>query len=526
MPVLRYETDNQGLPAYRAEPNRDWVEHAKLCMLWSAAFPRADAVTGRVVTTDNTTKVASPSGPAIDCSTGQTNLAWASWDACVTSDGAGGGDFTFLLLANPVASGSGAIEHGLVQKNDAGGAPHSQANIMFHCGTNFVYSNGAASFLTYNSTAVGATATGAIDGLWHLWVGVRSGTIHRLYKDGVLVASNSSTIRNILLSGSPRYVEVGSRGNGTTEAYRDHAALAAMFNSALSPEQIGSLALNPAQLFEPEPIEFYWAAGGQTISIGQATETELAQAIAWSPQNRLLVQATETDLAQAISALKLKELAQSTETDAAQAITPVKTLAIGQVTETDLAQAIASAKVKALGQVTETDLAQAITRSGQIVALAQVSETDAAQAISARKTKELGQASETDLAQTITEPGAQIVALEQASETDAAQSITSGKRALLGQVIEADVAQLVTILKRKAVGQALETDIANAVTWSLRRLVGQASETDSAGDATRLTDEIPAVTLLRIQHESRRLTIPDALRRLKVAAARRRLYIQ
>src|SRR3990167_3382588 len=104
------------------------------------------------------------------------------------------------------------------------------------------------------------------------------------------------------------------------------------------------------------PIAGTAVAAGQIITVSQATETDLAQAITVNPQRRLIGQVTETDLAQAITARKTKALGQVTETDLAQAITvnPIRRL-LGQVTETDLAQALSTAQIIAIGQVTETD---------------------------------------------------------------------------------------------------------------------------------------------------------------------------
>jgi len=271
---------------------------------------------------------------------------------------------------------------------------------------------------------------------------------------------------------------------------------------------------------------FTIATAGQTVAVGQAVETELAQPIAWAPKHRLVAQATETDLAQAVARRKTKAVAQATETDVAQALTSRKTKALGQVSETDLAQAIAwapkrrlivqaietdlaqavtSRKTKAVVQATETDLAQGLTSSktkaiaqstetglAQAVArvksktLGQPSETDTAQAIASRKTKALGQASETDLAQAITEGGATTVSVEQALETDLAQAITwAPKIRAIGQVSETDFAQAVAHLKTRSVDLALEIDLAQGIARTKLKALGQVSETDLAQALTR-----------------------------------------
>lgn len=41
--------------------------------------------------------------------------------------------------------------------------------------------------------------------------------------------------------------------------------------------------------------------GAQTVAVGQATETDTAQAISWAPKRRLVGQVSETDLAQGMT---------------------------------------------------------------------------------------------------------------------------------------------------------------------------------------------------------------------------------
>ncbi|HXF44873.1 MAG TPA: hypothetical protein VNK91_02025 [Burkholderiaceae bacterium] len=105
-------------------------------------------------------------------------------------------------------------------------------------------------------------------------------------------------------------------------------------------------------------------AAGQTILIGQVTETDLAQPLV-RRKTRAIGQVVETDIAQALTARKTRVLGQVTETDIAQALTRRKALTLGQVVETDLAQPVRWApKNRLIGQVIEIDLAQPITVGG------------------------------------------------------------------------------------------------------------------------------------------------------------------
>lgn len=62
------------------------------------------------------------------------------------------------------------------------------------------------------------------------------------------------------------------------------------------------------------------APAAQTVAVGQATETDTANAITWSPKHRMVGQALETDLA--VGLVKRVAVAQATETEQALTITP------------------------------------------------------------------------------------------------------------------------------------------------------------------------------------------------------------
>src|SRR3989304_1142228 len=70
-----------------------------------------------------------------------------------------------------------------------------------------------------------------------------------------------------------------------------------------------------------------------------------------------------------------------------------QTIVVGQVTETDLAQTITRLKQKAIGQISEADLSQVITRR-KIYALGQIAEIDLSQAVGSRKANAVCQVAE------------------------------------------------------------------------------------------------------------------------------------
>lgn len=282
---------------------------------------------------------------------------------------------------------------------------------------------------------------------------------------------------------------IAIEGNQTDWRLDDFGGGDVVLTGSFSPAS-NSVLLPRYQEFRRFGEDEWWfaqAAAGQTIAIGQALETDTAQAITVNPQRRLIGQVVETDTAQAIDVEPLRRLVgQTSETDSSQAVSAKKTAAIGQVSETDTAQAVSvNPQRRLVGQVTETDVVQALSarKSG---AVAQVSETDVAQVVSVNPQRRLvGQASESDLAQPIT-AGAHIVAVGQALETDSAQAISALKRLAVGQATEADTAQAFAELKAKAIAQATETDTSQPFTIVRLRELVQALEADQAQGISHL----------------------------------------
>jgi len=224
----------------------------------------------------------------------------------------------------------------------------------------------------------------------------------------------------------------------------------------------------PATLWTPK----WWpavivAAAGQTVAVGQVTETDAAQAVTWAPKHRLVAQIAEADLSQPVARLKTAAVAQVTESDLAQVVASLKARQLGQVTETDLAQAIGRLKTKLLGLTSEIDLAQTITEAGAgeiIVPVGQVTESDLAQAVARLKIVHVVQAVEVNLSQGIGR--LKTVAVTLVTETDLAQAVGRLKAVTVTQVVEFDLAQTITWApKHRFVGQVTETNLAQAITF-------------------------------------------------------------
>lgn len=237
-----------------------------------------------------------------------------------------------------------------------------------------------------------------------------------------------------------------------------------------------------------------FVSGGSSSTIGQASETDLAQAFT-SRQVKAIGQAAEADLAQTLVGQQARALGQALEADSAQPVTQRQSMAIGQASESDTAQSVSQGgAAAAIGQAIETDAAQALT-SAQRRAIGQAAETDLAQAVAQSQRRAIGQAQETDSAQQVAGAGAQ--ALGQASEADLAQTFSNRQAKAIGQAAETDAAQILVPAARRTIGQAAEADAALAVAQRLSWQIGVAAELDEALPVDAIGGEPPLVPAWR-----------------------------
>lgn len=258
-----------------------------------------------------------------------------------------------------------------------------------------------------------------------------------------------------------RYV-LGRRRPSDLSATSDHIQyLHARWPFALTPQEAMRLTGGQyAELFAPRVEEVFESpAGGGSIAITAATETDTAQPIA-SNQQAVVGLASETDSAIAIASSQRATLGLASETDSAQALAAHQAQTIGLASETDAAQPISTGAVVSVGLASETDTAQALA-SNQAASVGLVSETDTAQSISVTGAGTLGTASETDTAQALVANQSATVGL--ASETDTAQPISRVEFITVGLASETDTAQPIVSLQRASISPALETDTAQEI---------------------------------------------------------------
>ncbi len=215
-----------------------------------------------------------------------------------------------------------------------------------------------------------------------------------------------------------------------------------------------------------------------SVTLGLAPETDVAFVVDWSKGvNVGLV--IETDTAFATPPERIHVIGLTAEADTGFIIVPAHVVPLGLATEADTAFAIEHFKTVLIGLASEADTAfPVVPLRTRLLGLA--AETDTAFAVPPAHLVVLGLASETDTAFPITAAGAIIIAVGQALEADTAFGIEYFKTVLIGLATETDIGLAIAILKTVFAGQAAETDTAFPVVPERVRLVGLAAESDTA----------------------------------------------
>lgn len=269
MLILRKPWDSQppaGTPLDVDNPSND-----RVCFAWSPAQPTAPLV-GLGLTPTNAAFAANTDGVVSRLTAGYWGRA--NYAPVVTSNGAGTGDFTSVVRANPTASasvqcllaqrrGSGSFEQfGIIANSTGGGSP----------------SAGAIEYFTFSGTLIGATHAGRIDGRFHTWAIRRVGSVVSFWEDGVQLGSSSGTIQTISHSTSD-YVIGANTAAGVFPSTCDFSFQWSS-NRGLTDGELADAARDYRTLFEPRLI---WvpvsaAAGGitGTLATTNASDTSAA----------------------------------------------------------------------------------------------------------------------------------------------------------------------------------------------------------------------------------------------------------
>lgn len=219
-----------------------------------------------------------------------------------------------------------------------------------------------------------------------------------------------------------------------------------------------------------------YVAGGSTVAVGLASESNAALAITTAKQVALGV-ATAGNTAGAITAVKSSPVGVAQASDTALPIATDLAASLGLAQESNTAFMVDVAKLSSLGFAVEADTALAVAASKQSpFGLAQSS--DAALDITTLRVAALGVAGESDAALPITVDGSQVVPLGVALAADTALATNTTKNIALGVATEAATAFSITATRVFALGVAIESDAALALSTAKQVAVGLALESN------------------------------------------------
>ena len=218
-------------------------------------------VSGNLASTVNAKQVATVSGIGFAAPSGKPLVF--SGAPVVTSDGAGTGDFTFLVLANPVS----ASQLNALISQDA--STKGQAYLIANANSSYAATPGSMLFGADTGGGSGPifSIAGQVDGLMHLWAFIRRGTSYELWRDGILQSAQTGATTNILTGGG-QSLAIGALAGYAGYDNPNATVFAAGFNRPLGALKIPDISSNPWKLFSPEPRRLWlgMAAAGTTVT--------------------------------------------------------------------------------------------------------------------------------------------------------------------------------------------------------------------------------------------------------------------
>lgn len=178
-----------------------------------------------------------------------------SYAPVVTSDGAGTGDFTAIVRANPAPSST--VYPLVCQRDGTGSFP--QFAIIANSAGGGGSSTGSLEYYTFAGTLIGGNIASKIDGRWHTWGIRRVGTVVSVWEDGVQLASTSGTLQDI--TGASSGYAIG-KAPGTALVATADFSFQWSSNRGLSDREMADITGNPWIVHEPQALWVPVAAGG------------------------------------------------------------------------------------------------------------------------------------------------------------------------------------------------------------------------------------------------------------------------
>ncbi len=261
-------------PQEAAEPDWSQAVTRDLVLLINPGAGFVDSVRQRAVTRNGISISAGQAGLAFDAASNASAGAQFAGSRMSTSDGAGTGDFSVLVIGNPVASATREMLFSITN------GP-TEFYFAVNSTIGLTASSGLVSPQTNAGGAVGVSQTGGADGAMHAWLYVREAVAQDfgyLYRDGVLVGSGPLGSPNASMWSAASTDNVGG-WSGANWGVSQSVLLVAGWNRVVSASEAADLtrsAINAWQLFAPEAIPVPVPAGGGGTSISGALGTAVA----------------------------------------------------------------------------------------------------------------------------------------------------------------------------------------------------------------------------------------------------------
>lgn len=218
-----------------------------------------DAVRNRAVTRNGISVSANQKGLGFKAASNASAAAAFSASKLSSSGASGTGDFTVLVVANPVASATREILYTL-------GNGANEFYFAVNVTVGLVAQSGTVSPQTNTGGASGVAQTSGADGSFHTWIYTRIGTVGTLYRDGVVVGTNAVSTPVMWSVASADYVGGYSSANwGISKSVN----LVCGWNRGLTESEAKSVSLNPWQIFQPLARSVYFGvpAAGYTYTL-------------------------------------------------------------------------------------------------------------------------------------------------------------------------------------------------------------------------------------------------------------------
>lgn len=245
-----------------------------------------DALTGRIGTQNGVSVVSeSRHGRSYDAASNASIGASWSGSRLSTSTGNGQGDFTVLVLSNPVASSTREMLFSVTNGS-------TEFYLAANANVSLTAASGTVTGNTNSGGPNGVAVAGAVDGNWHTYAYGRTGGATgtgKLWVDGV--ASSAVIVANAAMWSSTSANNIGGY-TGANWGISGQVPLALAWNRLLDDAEIAALTRNPWQIFQPLQRRVFVGVPSSGLNISATLGTAAADGATAAVDRQLAIAAT------------------------------------------------------------------------------------------------------------------------------------------------------------------------------------------------------------------------------------------